>query len=204
MATPNLGYGGKRAVDRAWKNANREKQLAYGRKWDRAHKQEKSVAHQKWAESHLAELRVYNRARYAAHLAELRAYNRARYAADATRKKAASLKWREANRERHRANALVWAATHRSRCNVNGARRYARKRNAPISDFTLAEWNFILAFFGYRCFYCGAENCKLQQEHMQPLSRDGSHTAENIVPACVRCNLRKRAMTADEFIAQGR
>lgn len=42
---------------------------------------------------------------------------------------------------------------------------------------------------GHRCQYCGkaAENV----DHVQPRSRGGTHTWENVVAACRRCNGRK-------------
>ncbi len=192
----------KRAADRAWALANPEKMRAYGRKWYRAHKEQETAAHRAWAQAHLEELRVYNRARYAA---------------NSEAKKASTRKWNAANKERHRAASSLWAATHREQHNANSrasykrnpdswkpkvARRRARKHNAPVNDFTLAEWRLILILFDHRCFYCGEKSLKLHQEHMTPLSRGGSHTAENIVPACATCNKRKGVKTAEEFNAE--
>lgn len=46
----------------------------------------------------------------------------------------------------------------------------------------------------YRCVYCGKRaKGKLTQDHIPPLSKGGSHTASNIVPACCSCNSRKAA-----------
>ena len=47
----------------------------------------------------------------------------------------------------------------------------------------------VFARDGHRCQYCGesAENI----DHIVPRSRGGSHTWENVVAACRRCNTRK-------------
>lgn len=44
-----------------------------------------------------------------------------------------------------------------------------------------------------RCFYCQKQvgYALLTPDHIIPLSRGGHHTADNIVPACVSCNLGK-------------
>ena len=39
-------------------------------------------------------------------------------------------------------------------------------------------------------------------DHRTPLERGGTNEIANILPACVRCNLRKHLMTEDEFRAR--
>lgn len=52
-----------------------------------------------------------------------------------------------------------------------------------------ADWLEIQASYLSKCVYCGkpAES----QDHVTALSRGGSHTADNVVPACRSCNSRK-------------
>jgi len=88
--------------------------------------------------------------------------------------------WRDANRARRRLQARS-----------DAQRRRALVFNAPVNDFTTAQWLEVLADFGSSCAYCLASGVPLHQEHMQPVSRGGSHTRSNIVPACAPCNLRK-------------
>ena len=72
--------------------------------------------------------------------------------------------------------------------------RRALQLNAPVADFTNADWEFMKYIFHYSCAYCGKRLPKnLTRDHVQPLSRGGSHTIANIVPACKRCNLKKHA-----------
>jgi 5-methylcytosine-specific restriction endonuclease McrA len=69
--------------------------------------------------------------------------------------------------------------------------RRARKAGAPSNDLTAAQWREIKAAFQQRCAYCGKKPRKLEQEHITPLFKGGSHTAANVVPSCVTCNRRK-------------
>jgi 5-methylcytosine-specific restriction endonuclease McrA len=79
-------------------------------------------------------------------------------------------------------------------------RRRARIAGAPINDFTTAQWFELLDEFDGQCAYCERADLLLQQEHKIPLSRGGSHTKSNIVPACGPCNRKKRDKTAEEFV----
>jgi 5-methylcytosine-specific restriction endonuclease McrA len=72
------------------------------------------------------------------------------------------------------------------------AKRRARKAAAPINDFTATQWLEIQAVHDHRCAYCGKRaKGHLTQDHITPLSKGGSNTASNIIPACKSCNSRK-------------
>ena len=72
-------------------------------------------------------------------------------------------------------------------------RRRARKKNAPLNDLTKIQWRAILKHYGYRCVYCGTKfpANKLTMDHLTPLCDGGSHTVNNVVPACKSCNSKK-------------
>lgn len=82
--------------------------------------------------------------------------------------------------------------------NLHTAKRRARILQAPINDFTLAQWETIQAAYGHRCAYCRGRR-KLTQDHLLPLSKGGGHTAANIVPACKSCNSAKGDREAPMF-----
>jgi len=50
----------------------------------------------------------------------------------------------------------------------------------------------------YTCQYCGKETRQLTLDHVIPRYRDGQHTWENVVSACVACNRRKAGRTPRE------
>lgn len=134
--------------------------------------------------------------------------------ANAARDRAKASAWAKANPERVNARNRAWRKANPEKAreisrrhrlaNPEKAleyveRRRARKLNAPVNDFTTADWHEIVADFNGCCAYCLASGVRLQQEHMTPLSRGGSHTRSNIVPACAPCNGRKATMTLIEF-----
>jgi len=50
----------------------------------------------------------------------------------------------------------------------------------------------------YTCQYCGKKTQELTLDHVVPRRQHGSHTWENVVAACSRCNLRKAGYTPEE------
>ena len=77
------------------------------------------------------------------------------------------------------------------------ARRRARRLDAAGS-FTVGEWLALVELWGGRCAYCG-ERAPLEIDHRVPLSRGGTNSIDNILPACGPCNRRKHAMSEQEF-----
>lgn len=84
-------------------------------------------------------------------------------------------------------------------------RQHVRDRDARIrgvdATLTIDEWVTILETFNYQCVYCGAPY--EHQDHFIPLSKGGTHTADNVVPACGPCNQRKSNKDPLEFIGCG-
>lgn len=103
--------------------------------------------------------------------------------------------------ERARACSRDWKAKHPEKAKEYGAKRRARRAGAPVNDLTAAHWQEILAEHNWTCVYCLYQGDDLTMDHSLPLSRGGSHTKSNIVPACAHCNKRKGAQTPAEFFA---
>ncbi len=53
---------------------------------------------------------------------------------------------------------------------------------------------------GHICLYCGGHFSRgeLTRDHVQPISRQGQDTWENVVTACLPCNLRKSNRTPQQ------
>lgn len=67
-----------------------------------------------------------------------------------------------------------------------------RARLAAVENtLTAQEWRAILEAAGHRCVYCGRQG-RMTQDHVIPLSKNGGHTAANVVPACRSCNSKKK------------
>lgn len=104
---------------------------------------------------------------------------------------------REAQRARHAKVKIalqVWRAANPDKAVLQVQKRRALKHNAPINDLTPAQWQNIQAAYKHCCAYCGKRgNGKLTQDHITPLSKGGSHTMHNVIPACSSCNSKKNA-----------
>jgi 5-methylcytosine-specific restriction endonuclease McrA len=109
-------------------------------------------------------------------------------------------KWYAKNREKQ----LKYQSDYRRKDMARTA-NYKRRRMARVASLedtlTLDEWELILFRHEYRCAYCHErdDGIPLEREHKTPASRGGGFTKDNIVPACGRCNRRKKTMTDSEF-----
>lgn len=119
-----------------------------------------------------------------------------------------SKRYRQANPEKAAAYSKVYTPIWRKRNRpafLRICRRFKEARRARmagvLNDLTASQWQEILLTFNNACAYCLAQDVPLEQEHMQPVSRGGEHTAANIVPACVNCNRRKSAKSLLAFMA---
>lgn len=72
--------------------------------------------------------------------------------------------------------------------------RYAKRRQRRLArvdnDLTDDQWFALLDAWG-GCAYCQATAPALQRDCVQPISRGGRYTVENVVPACASCNASK-------------
>lgn len=124
----------------------------------------------------------YKQIQYRRNPEKYRAWSRAQRIRDGDR-------IRENDRERHRRNP--------SKARIAATNRKARIRGAG-GHFTEAEWKDRLAFYQGRCAYCGEP--ATSRDHLVPISRGGSNGIENIIPACLTCNLRKHDLMPFTFL----
>ncbi len=124
-------------------------------------------------------------------------------------------RWRQKNKERHRELCRQWNAANRDRCEANLARwkernpgrlaEWHRRRRAKAnsgSRYTEAEWQALLATYGYRCLACGVDAREtpegfLTADHVVPLCQSGPNTIDNTQPLCLDCNRRKNGRAID-------
>jgi 5-methylcytosine-specific restriction endonuclease McrA len=69
--------------------------------------------------------------------------------------------------------------------------------NLPYKDVPLTRRN-VLHRDGHSCQYCGYTGEELTLDHVIPKSRKGGDTWENMVTACVKCNVKKGNQTPKE------
>lgn len=111
--------------------------------------------------------------------------------------------WRAANPDRSAGFTRAWREAHPMESLAQRHRRLARLAAAPVNDFTAAQWREVLDEFHHACAYCLRSGIPLQQEHVEAISRGGSNTRSNIVPACADCNNRKGSKGLVQALAAG-
>ena len=93
----------------------------------------------------------------------------------------------------------------RSRTGANDA----PPRFSQMGRLTKAEWDNIVAAFGGKCAYCDVElvwdkgyneDDGWTRDHLVPLALGGLHVADNIVPACRKCNAAKHTTPLRDFL----
>lgn len=127
---------------------------------------------------------------------------------------AASRQWYREHRDRAIETSLAWQRANPIEAAANRLKVRANRAKAPGTDPTVAELRARLVECSGRCTYCGVglEDATwttrsgrtrplLEWEHCVPLSRGGSRSIENVVPACKPCNRRKWAWMPSEFLS---
>ena len=139
-----------------------------------------NVRHRRWSARRRKILNAQARTRYPKYRtlrgAAINARSRARWHADP---------------EVHRFRLREYRRRHPELIAASIQRRRARLKNVPVSDLTAAQWLAIQALCRWRCVYCGKKTAALTQDHIIPLSKNGNHSMDNVVPACRSCNSRK-------------
>lgn len=72
-------------------------------------------------------------------------------------------------------------------------RRLNKINQSPISSEKIIfdDWQKLITKHNNSCAYCGTSDRKLTMDHVVPLSRGGLHSIENLLPACLSCNVSK-------------
>ncbi len=96
-------------------------------------------------------------------------------------------KWRLANPEKQKSAEAGWRQNNRLYDTLRGASRRAIQGNTRVSQAMAEE---VIDYYGDKCVYCGGPSTGF--DHLQPLSKGGLHTVENLAPCCQSCNSVKR------------
>ena len=92
----------------------------------------------------------------------------------------------KANNERYRQTPKGKATERKKSAN------YRARRQDAEGVVTAEDWLRILEEHNHRCYYCHKRTLKMTLDHVIPLSKGGRNSPENVVPACHRCNCKKR------------
>lgn len=165
----------KRIYDKEYRRINAEKIAAYQSEYWYAHKEEIGENFDKWYVLNFDKVK-----------AQRKTYDIIHFDENQRRVK----KWTKEHPEQTKEWRRAYSKAHPEigRCHVRKRRAVARK---AVNTLTRQEWEEIKLSYGNRCVYCGTK--ATSQDHIVPMARGGSHTADNVVPACGSCNSSKNA-----------
>lgn len=150
----------------------------------------KSEANKASWQKHGDRRRAEARARYAANPEPAKARRRKQYEADPQKAVAQAAAWNRANPDKRRVTTKRWQqANLQGKVRESTRRRYARRKGAPTIKFSPSDLLARAAFYGHRCWMCGA--AMEGWDHVKPLAKGGWHCLSNLRPACHRCNASK-------------
>lgn len=145
-----------------------------------------------------------NKARYAQinkayreeHKEELRLYCKQYRVENAERLRLRRREWKKRNPDKVKASRQRYQTNNRAVRRLNLQRYRTRKREAHTYPYTLLELETRINQFDRCCAYCQSGlDCGVrgwsQIDHFLPLSKGGTDTIGNLVPACISCNSAK-------------
>lgn len=151
----------------------------------------------------------YNRAYYQCHKDKIKACVKLKYGENRSAKLAYAKNYRLNNAKKVALVKADWFQKNKERVYINRKkhpeklRDYARlnraRRKGAIGFIKFMEWLNLVDFFDGRCAYCGVPSNKLEPDHVLPISRGGTNTLINILPACRSCNAKKKNKTLGEW-----
>lgn len=100
--------------------------------------------------------------------------------------RATSAQWRKDNPERFKEQMRNWRAKNKQRKQELEHRRRARKLNNGVYIISPKDMRKLSG----PCFYCESID-GVTMDHIIPISRGGTHSIGNLVPACKSCNSSK-------------
>lgn len=102
--------------------------------------------------------------------------------------------------EQERERTKQWKLNNRDKQRFIEKRRRARKANA-LGSHTFKEWLQVKEEYGNMCPRCQRfePEIKLTQDHIIPLSKNGTDFIDNIQPLCFSCNSSKRDKIIDMY-----
>jgi 5-methylcytosine-specific restriction endonuclease McrA len=196
---------------------NREKNPNYMKEYYKKNKEklleQQKQYYEKHREEYLSRFNEYGKKYYADNIEKIKKYREKwvrenpNYFKEYHKKcKPAKLKYYSENRERILKVKKVWRSKDevKQRESQRQRERYKDEKHRTIrlllnqkrrslageKSLTVDEWEALKVEFNNCCAYCGRKE-KLTQDHIMPISKGGTYSKGNIVPACGKCNSSK-------------
>lgn len=183
------------AATRAWEKANPEKKRAITDAWRKAHPENVRLWRQRYAAKHSARIMQNVRRWSRENWKWISERNKAKYWADPEAARARTREWRHRNTARANWLRSEWIRRNKQKhCEYQLRRRAWQSAGSADACPVLPASALVarLATWNGRCAYCDC-NGSMTWDHIVPLKSSGSHSIENLVPACRSCNSSKNA-----------
>ncbi len=172
--------------NRKWREENKEVKAEYYKEWSEKNKEARAKYNREWNEKNREVRREYDREFAKSNRERQKERNREYYEKNREKVLAANKLWAENNKERSK--EITTNGRHRRRARIKGV------KSETVSSLKVFERD------SWKCGICGKRvNKRLKYpdplspslDHIIPLSKNGTHTYDNVQLAHLRCNLRK-------------
>lgn len=109
-------------------------------------------------------------------------------------------KYYEKNQQKQKDATRAWKQNNKEKVVCQRSERRARMKGCVVERVDIEKIRS-----GNRCFWCGKKIKKGHKhvDHVMPLALGGSHSENNLVLSCSKCNLSKSAKHPNEWSVQG-
>ncbi len=107
-----------------------------------------------------------------------------------------AVEWRKNNLEKRRQYEQDYREANAERVKEIVNKRRTKRLSNGVFQVLKKE---ITRLYNSPCIYCGSLN-SIEADHVIPISRGGTHSIGNLVPACQKCNRSK----SDKYLAEWR
>ncbi len=192
----------RRAIEKA---KRRERYLAQRETND--FKKERANYMRAWRKKNPESVRALNRANYSANAKERRRYAAGYKSRNPDAVKLGMKLWYAKNAERQKKCSRRWRAMNPEKSTAI-RRRACGKRRALLAATLIGSLNRITEWENkwrskrvVTCHWCGGTfpSSVCHSDHVQPLSKGGAHSVENLAVSCASCNLSKGSKTPMEW-----
>jgi hypothetical protein len=176
-----------------WRKVNRDRWLATRRHAHALNPSKAREDNRKWRAANKEKALGCQRRWYLANREKLLAAARARYAECPDKARVQAREWYARNIHRARASSLAWQRINPERARERNRRRRARARaghQTALQPLTFAQRHQRFGLWSNRCAYCGSAG-RMTVDHVLALTKGGLDEADNVAPACGRCNCSK-------------
>ncbi len=179
------------ARNKKWRAKNKEKAKELGKKWRTENKEKRRKYNKKYA----PEYRKKNREK-------VNKLARKGHERHKEKNNERARKYHQLNKEKINARKKEYIKNRPDIVKIKNENRRNRINRPvePNKKITAEKWNKICEIWEYKCAYCGCTPKVLCMDHVIPVSKNGLHSIDNILPCCKSCNSRKAVKLLQDWL----